>query len=537
MTAARTGDGERGGSAPAAVEREPRAQGTYRTFDEVQEILSPAEQRLERLRRTVGLFAGPILGLAVFLLTPGLEDPAQRLAGILTFVIVYWITEAIPIPVTAVLAMCLVVLLDVAAADDVFALFGNSTLFVFIGGFIIAEAMRKHRLDRRFAFSMLSRRRVGSSTVAVIVAFGAITALLSAFISNTATAAMMMPIAAGIVASLTPMLAGEGADPRRLRFATALMLMVAYGASVGGLLTPIGSPPNLIGRGLIEEATGQTIPFFTWMVLAFPIVLLMFVALCVILVLLNRPEARHVAGVEEYVREQRAQLGPMGAGGRNTLIAFAVAVVLWVLPGAVALATGGEGAFYETLTDRLDEGVVAVVAASLLFVLPVDFSRRKFTISWNDAARIDWGTILLFGAGITLGSLLGSTGLAETMGGALSDLLGVGTLLGLTLLATVIAVIISETTSNTASVGVVVPIVLPLAEAAGVNPVIPAVAAIFGASFGFMLPVSTPPNAIVYGTGMVPITKMVRSGVVFDVVGIVLIVAGVMAMGAVLGLG
>jgi len=527
-------------TSPSAGATTERVGGTYRTFDEVQEILSPAEQKLERLRRTVGLFLGPLAGIAVYLVTGTLDEPAQRLAGILTFVIIYWITEAIPIPVTAILAMSLVVILGVAPAADVFALFGNPTLFVFLGGFIIAESMRKHGLDRRFAFGVLSLPGVGSSVVRIIIAFGAITALLSAFVSNTATAAMMMPIGAGIVTFIAGVMsaeAGKDLDPRRLRFATALMLMVAYGASVGGLLTPVGSPPNLIGRGLIEEATGQTIPFFTWMVLAFPIVLLMFVALCVILVALNRPEVKRISGVEEYVRLEREQLGPMGRGGRNTLIAFAVAVVLWVTPGVVGLVTGGEGALYENVMARMNEGAVAVVAASLLFVLPVDFSRRQFTISWNDATKIDWGTILLFGAGITLGSLLGKTGLAETMGGSLSDMLGVSSLLGLTLLATIIAVIISETTSNTAAVGVVVPIVIPLAEAAGVNPVIPAVAAIFGASFGFMLPVSTPPNAIVYGTGMVPIMKMVRSGIVFDIVGIVLIVAGVMGMGALLGLG
>ncbi|QDB80524.1 DASS family sodium-coupled anion symporter [Georgenia sp. 311] len=514
--------------------------GTYRTFDEVEEVLSPHEQRLEKLRRTVGLFVGPIAGVVVYLLTSGLDDPAQKLAGILTFVIVYWISEAIPIPVTAMLALGLVVITGVAGGADVFALFGSPTLFVFIGGFIIAESMQKYGLDRRFAFSILALPGVGSSTTRIIIAFGAITALLSAFVSNTATAAMMMPIAAGIVGFLASVMArntGKEIDPRRLRFATALMLMVAYGASIGGLLTPVGSPPNLIGRGLIEQATGETIPFFTWMLLAFPIVAVMFIALSIVLIMLNRPEFKRIEGVEEYVRTERAKLGKMGTGGRNTLIAFAVAVTLWITPGVVGLFTGGEGEFYDLVAGRLNEGVVAIVAASLLFLLPVDFTHRKFTVTWNDAARIDWGTIILFGSGIALGGLLGSTGLAEAMGGALSDMLGVQSLLGLTLLATIIAVIISETTSNTASVGVVVPIVIPLADAAGVNPLIPAVAAIFGASFGFMLPVSTPPNAIVYGTGMVPITKMVRSGIVFDVIGIILIVAGVMGMGTLLGLG
>src|SRR5690606_38330247 len=146
--------------------------------------------------------------------------------------------------------------------------------------------------------------------------------------------------------------------------------------SVGGLLTPVGSPPNLIGRRLIEDATGNGIPFFTWMVLAAPLVMLMFIVLCVLLVVLNKLETRHIEGVEEHVREERAKLGPMGAGGRNTLIAFGVAVVLWVFPGVVALATAGEGSFYENVLARLDEGAVAIVAAALLFVLPIDWSRR-----------------------------------------------------------------------------------------------------------------------------------------------------------------
>ncbi len=513
---------------------------TYRTFDEVQETLSPAEQRFERGRRTVGLFLGPVAGLVVYFLCSDLDAPAQKLAGLLTWVIVFWITEAIPIPVTALLAMCLVVVLGIASADDVFGSFSSSTIFVFLGGFIIAEAMRKHGLDRRFAFGILSIPGVSASSVRIIIAFGAITAMLSGFVSNTATAAMMMPIAAGIVGFMASMIGrerDEEVDPQRLRFATALMLMVAYGASVGGLLTPVGSPPNLIGRAYLEEEFDIAIPFFQWMVLAAPAVLLMFAVLCVLLTRLNKPEVKSVEGVDRYIREEREKLGRMGAGGRNTLIAFFVAVTLWITPGFVGLVTGGDSKLYDTLLERLDEGAVAIIAAALLFLLPIDWAKREFTLSWNDATRIDWGTIVLFGSGIALGGLLSSTGLAETMGTSLGDLLGTDSLLGITILATVIAVLISETTSNTASVVVVAPIAAQLAVAADVNPAIPVLAAIFGASFGFMLPVSTPPNAIVYGTGMVPITKMVRSGVVFDVIGIVIIVGMVTGMATLLGIG
>jgi solute carrier family 13 (sodium-dependent dicarboxylate transporter), member 2/3/5 len=516
-----------------------RPEGTYQTLDEQRERLSPAEERFERLRQTIGLFLGPIVFLALYLIPLGLEPEQQALAAIFAFVIVYWLTEPIPIPVTAVLALAMCVLFGVASADGVFGAFPSDTIFLFIGAFIIAQAMMTHGLDRRFAFRVLSIPGVSSSTYGVIIAFGAISATISAFISNTATAAMLLPIGLGMMGALAGLVSDQAEgerDPSRLRFGTALMLMIAYGASVGGLITPIGSPPNLIGIGFIEDETGTTISFFQWTATALPIVILMFLALCVILILLNRPEVRRISGADEYVAEERRRLGDISAGERNTIIAFAVAVTLWILPGIVNLILGETSAPATFLKDHLNEGVVAIVAASLLFLLPVNWSERRFTLTWNEAVRIDWGTILLFGAGITLGSLLSSTGLARTIGDGVTNALGITSLLGITIIATVVAILISETTSNTASVGIVVPIVIPIANAAGVEPLIPALAAIFGASYGFMLPVSTPPNAIVYGSGMIPITKMVRSGVVFDIIGAVLIVAGVTVMAQIVGL-
>jgi sodium-dependent dicarboxylate transporter 2/3/5 len=262
----------------------------------------------------------------------------------------------------------------------------------------------------------------------------------------------------------------------------------------------------------------------------------MFVVLCVVLIALNHPEMRRIEGAEEYVASERAKLGGLSRGERNTLIAFATAVTLWIIPGLVGIFWGDDSQFYEDVLERLNEGVVAIVAAALLFLLPLNWRERKFTLNWNEAVRIDWGTIVLFGTGIALGGLLSTTGLAEVVGDSLADALGVSSLLSITLLAVVIAVIISETTSNTASATIVVPIVIPIAQSAGVDPVIPALAAVFGASYGFMLPVSTPPNAIVYGSGMIPITKMIRSGSVFDVVGAVLITFGVWAMANVAGI-
>ena len=516
-----------------------RPGSTYQTLDEQRERLSPAEERFERARQTIGLFLGPVVFLVLYFIPLPLQPAQQALAAIFAFVIVFWLTEPIPIPVTAVLGIAACVLFGVASAEAVFGAFSSDTIFLFIGAFIIAQAMMTHGLDRRFAFRVLSIPGVSNSTYGVIIAFGAIAVAISAFISNTATTAMLLPIGLGIMAALGGLVSeqAEGErDPSRLRFGTALMLMIAYGASVGGLITPIGSPPNLIGIGFIEDQTGTTISFFEWTVTALPICLLMFLALCVILILLNRPEVRRISGADEYVNEERSKLGGISAGERNTMIAFGVAVTLWILPGIVNLIAGEDSAPASFMRSHLNEGVVAILAATLLFILPVNWSERRFTLTWNDAVRIDWGTILLFGAGITLGKLLSDTGLAKVIGNGITNSLGFTSLLAISALSAAVAVLISETTSNTASVGIVVPIVIPIASSAGVEPVIPALAAIFGASYGFMLPVSTPPNAIVYGSGMIPITKMVRSGIVFDIIGAVLIVGGVTIMAQAIGL-
>ena len=241
------------------------------------------------------------------------------------------------------------------------------------------------------------------------------------------------------------------------------MLVITYGITVGGLLLPIGSLPNLIGRGLIEDETGEPITFFEWFLMALPMVVLMFVALLVVILWLNRPEVKRVEGVEEFIAEEKGKLGRVSKGERNTLIAFGVAITLWTLPGLVGLFLGDDSKLYEGLTDRwLDEGVVAVLAAGLLFVLPIDWGRRQFTLNWNQASRIDWGTILLFGSGIALGGLMRENGLAKSVGEGLANTLNVSSLIAITIVCVIIAVTISETTSNTASAASVVPIAIAI---------------------------------------------------------------------------
>lgn len=513
---------------------------TYRSLGE--QRLSPGEERFEKGRRTVGLFLAPVVAIAFLVLPMDIPPQQQTLAGVLLGVIVLWVTEAVPIPIGGLLGVAVIVFMGVAPADDVLGPFGSSTVFTFIGAFILAQAMLKHGLARRFAFKILALPRVGQSTTGVIIAFGAITCLLSAFVSNTATVAMLLPTGIGILGVIAKILQAQGKvpddfDPLRLKVGAALMLVLAYSASVGGLLTPVGSPPNLIGRGLIEEATGEKISFGQWMVLAAPICLVMFVVLVIVLITLNKPELKRIEGVSEYIAEQRTEMGNLSRAEKNTLVAFGTTVSLWILPGIVALIFGNDSDAYTAVSDRLDEGTVAVFGAALLFLLPTDWEQREFTLRWKDAAAIDWGTIVLFGTGIIFGSLLADTGLAETIGNSVAESLGLTSVVAITIFAVLLAIVVSETTSNTASAAVVVPIIIPIAVAAGINPFVPALAATFAASFGFMLPVSTPQNAIVYGSGAVPITTMIRSGVTFDIAGAILIVLLLPAMVAVLGLG
>ena len=520
-----------GGSGPGEkvdVEKALLGGSTYRGIAEQQ--LSPGEERFERRRRTTGLFLPPLVTIVFYFLPLDLDYAQHTLAAVLLGVVVLWMTEPVPIPVGGLLGIAAIALLGAVPAEEAFLPFGDTTVLTFIGAFILAQAMLKHGLARRFAFRILAIPGVGRSTTKIIIAFGAITCLLSAFVSNTATVAMLLPTALGILTVIAKLLQEKGYtdsegrfDPTRLRVGVALMLMLAYGASVGGLLTPVGSPPNLIGRDLIEQRTGEAISFAAWMGMAIPVCALMFAALAVILLLLNKPEIRHLTGVEEYVARERAQLGPFSRAERNTLLAFGITVALWITPGVVALVAGTSSDVYVELGERLDEGIAAIIGAGLLFLLPTDWAKREYTMTWGDAAKIDWGTIVLFGTGIVFGSLLDSTGLAEVIGKGAFDVLGFSSAFAITALAVVLAITVSETTSNTASAAVVVPIILPLAEAAGVNPLTPALAATFAASFGFMLPVSTPQNAIVYGSGVVPITKMIRSGISFDILGGILV--------------
>jgi len=521
------------------------------------EALSPAEALFERWRRIAGAVAAPLALLVTYWLTAGhLTPQGQTLSAILAAVAMLWVSEALPLPVTALLGAVLCVVLGVAPAKTVLAYFADPIVFLFIGSFILARAMMLHGLDRRIALGFLSLPWVGGRPALLLAGVGLVTALISMWVSNTATTAMMLPIAIGILSALHQVRVARGLasgpmDARAWPFATGMMLMVAYGASIGGIGTPVGSPPNLIGIGLIRRTTGVEITFFRWMALMVPMLAVMAIALFVLLYLMHRERSVDSSpspgtpgegrgegtGLAGYIAAERQRLGPWTAGQVNALIAFGVAIFLWVLPGVLAApAFARLQPLANWLNARVPESIAALIAAILLFVLPTNLAQGEFTLTWPEAAKIDWGTILLFGGGLSLGTLMFDTGVARALGDAITSRTGASSLWALTALATAIGIFLSETTSNTAAANMVIPVAIALAQAAGVSPLPPALGACLGASFGFMLPVSTPPNAIAYGSGLVPIPRMIRAGVVFDVIGFVIILAGLRVLCPLLGL-
>ncbi|MEA2708403.1 MAG: solute carrier family 13 (sodium-dependent dicarboxylate transporter), er 2/3/5 [Phycisphaerales bacterium] len=487
------------------------------------EKLSEAEERFERGRKRVGFVAAPIVFIAMLLLPmPALTPQAHRLAAVMATVIVLWLTEAVAMPVSALLGAAACVVLRVAPAEEVFAPFANPLIFLFIGGFILARAIFLYGLDRRFAFAVLSIRGVGGRPTRIMFAFGAVTAFVSAWVSNTATTAMMFAIGLSILKVLFDQEKAGGPRINR-NYATGLMLMTAFAASIGGLATPIGTAPNVIGLGLIQRSLDVRIPFLKWCMIGVPIVIVLYLWLAAYLNYFCRAGVREIPGTAQLLQRERERLARWSRGEISTLIAFAITVFLWILPGAVALARGENSDAYKQLIAVLPEGVVALLGALLLFILPGTYDGRA--INWREAVQIDWGVVLLYGGGLTLGVLSFNTGLADAVGTGLTRLLPIhGSPTVMLIAACLVAVIVSETTSNTASATMVVPVVIALAKGAGVDPLEPALGATMAASLGFMLPVSTPCNAIVYGSGYIPIGKMVKYGLLLDIVGVIVVV-------------
>lgn len=451
-----------------------------------------------------------VFAAALFALR-GLEHPQTITGAVFALAVTLWITEALPFAVTALLCTTLLVILGAASSEDAFGAYGDPIIMLFIGSFILVKSMSESGLDERISLTVLRYEWATRTPARLLFTLGLIACVLSLFVSRTAVTAMMLPIGVGILNSLK-----KSGDTKLYSIGT--MLMLTWGSSIAvGVL--VGTPPNLIAAREIELSGGKPIGFVEWMTFAMPInAVMLFVAFAVLWIMYGR-RAPATHGASQEASEKLAALGSMTQSQRNTVIAFFTMLALWLLPETSSMILGPESEFASWIGDRLSPPIAAVIGATLLFMLPAREGVEGRTITWKQAATIDWGTILLFGGGIALGSAMLNTGLAGEFGAWVASTSGVDSVWGITAICIFMAVLMSELSSNTASATTMVPIAIGLAQGADVSQIPPALGAGLGASFGFMLPVSTPPNAIVYSSGLVSLGQMAKAGLVLDICG------------------
>lgn len=494
----------------------------------------------------VGRILGPLLALAVYFLLP--EDPAltadaRSVAAVATLIAIWWMTEALPLAVTSLLPLVLLPLTGAVQVSAAAAPYASPIVFLFMGGFVIALSLQRWNLHRRIALLVL--RAVGTKPRTIVLGIMVATGFLSMWVNNTATTVMMIPIALSLTVLAAPGLGdgspGEGLkalakDKDSRNFTLSMLLGVAYSASIGGLGTPVGSTPNLILMGYLNESMPErSISFAQWMLIGIPTSWSFLLIGWLVLTRLVFPtKLKEVAGGREQVRGQLSELGPMSRQEWSVTAVFVSAALLWVFRGALK----DIGWLTELLPflPRLTDEMIAIAAAVVLFLLPG--KGRKALLDWDTVQKgIPWGALLLFGGGLSLAAAVQSSKLNTYIG---NNVTGLGALPVLLLIASVciLILLLTELTSNTATAATFIPVLAAVALSVGIDPLLMLIPAAMAASCAFILPVGTPPNAIVYGTGYVPISQMIRAGVVMNVVGVVLITGAVMLLGRpLLGIG
>lgn len=504
------------------------------------------------LREHTGLWLGLAAFFSILFFTElDADNPSVTpMAAVAALMAIWWMTEALSLAVTSMLPVVLFPLLGIMKAGDVAPAFMNSNIFLFAGGFMLALAMERWNLHKRIALIVLVL--IGGQTHRIVLGFMIATAVMSMWVSNTATTMMMLPMALSLVALYESMnreaqAGGEGEgggggtgatpDPRASNFPLVLMLSIAYAASIGGMGTIIGTPPNVVLVSIFQEQFPDAPPisFAQWFFFAAP---LSIVFLIITWALLTRfiyplPKTTPFSG-KGFIRDEFKKLGPIKMEELQVMTVFTVTALLWIFRREIrfgeSFAIPGWSSFLE-FGDKIDDGTVAIAAGVLLFLLPASKAQGGGKImNWNTAKKLPWEILILFGGGFALAKGFGASGLSNWIGGKFEFLEGAPPW---AMIATVGGTInlITEVTSNTATTQMILPILASLAVALQLNPLLLMIPAALGASFAFMLPVATPPNAIIYGSGHVPIGKMIRAGVLLNLIGLILATIFVLTLG------
>ncbi|CDQ20547.1 SLC13 family permease [Halobacillus karajensis] len=470
-------------------------------------------------RQKIGLFLGPVLFALtlLFVEADGLSQSAVAILASTLWIATWWITEAMPIPATSLLPLVLFPITGGLDGATTASSYGDNTIFLFMGGFLIALAMQKWNLHKRMALFIISS--VGTSTEQIVLGFMVATGSLSMWISNTATAMMMVPIGMAVIYQASEQLKkkGETVDHENFNFGKAVMLGVAYSASIGGLATLIGTPPNTIFKGVIEQTYGIDISFAGWMAFGVPLTVLFLAIAWFYLVKIAYPmKVKELPGGRKVIGEERRALGQMSAEEKIVMTVFAFTAVAWISRSFVLVH----------LNENINDTMIAMTAAVVLFLIPSKNKRGDYLLDWDTAKGLPWGILLLFGAGLAVAAGFKETGLAEWIGTQLTVLQGANLIL-IIVIVTALVIFLTEITSNTATATMMFPIMGSLASAISVHPYSLMIAAGVAASCAFMLPVATPPNAVVFGSGYLKIPDMAKAGFLLNVLAVILITVAI----------
>jgi len=461
--------------------------------------------------RRVGFFAGPFIFLIIFLFVdPNLIAPgATKVLAVGLWMITWWITEAVPNPVAALLPLILFPALGVMNMTESAAPFANPSIFLFMGGFMIALALEKHRLHERIAINLI--RITGTSGNGIILGFTLSTGLISMWISNTATALMMLPIGISVITLLQRQDSPEGAalSKGEKNFALGLMLSIGYAASLGGMATIIGTPPNVVFVGFAKQFYNYDISFFRWMIVGVPIALITLMSCYWLMTRVLFPNnLPKIQGSEELIAGRLRELGPLRREEKLTLAVFSATSFFWIFQQGLNSLIGH---------DVFNDTNIGVTGGVMMFLVPTNFKSGQFLISWEDTKSLPWGILILFGGGICLAKGMESTGIIKAIGSTIAGQQGIAAW-QMILLLTIASIVLTEFMSNVALVTIFVPVVFGIADGLHFDPLMLALPVTFAASCAFAFPISTPPNAIVFSSGYIKMKDMVRAGLLLDLI-------------------
>lgn len=461
-------------------------------------------------KQNIGLILGPLCFVLILLFfhPEGLSKSANAILASTAWVAIWWITEAISISVTALLPIILFPLSGGLGLKETTASYGHKYIFLFIGGFILAIAIEKWKLHKRIALTII--KLVGTNVINIILGFMIATAFLSMWISNTATAVMILPVGMAIVAQLRDN--PSTIEDENLIFGKALMLAIAYSASIGGMATLIGTPPNLVLAGVVQETYGIDITFSQWFSFGFPItIVLLFLCWMYLTRVAFKFKQKEFPGGKDEINRQLKDLGNISFEEKTVLTVFVLTAFAWI----------SRSFLIKPFIPAIDDTIIAITFAILLFILPSKQKNKKI-MSWEDAVKLPWGILLLFGGGMALALGFESSGLALWLGEQMTTFQSLSLFFLLFILIAAVN-FLTEITSNLATTAMILPVLVPLATILGIHPYFLMVGATVAASCAFMLPVATPPNAVVFGSGYLKIEDMVKKGIWMNVLSIILL--------------